>query len=67
MPQREDTIYHAISRGRNDYVAGVPLERCPFSPGSVAAMQWVTEWVHEDTEQQEAVSALCHERGRMAR
>ena len=67
MPQREDTVYHAISRGRNDYVDGVPLERCPFPLGTVAAMQWVTEWIHEDQECSESVHALCQQRGRMAK
>lgn len=67
MPLQEVELSSAVERGRDDCVHGIPLQSCPYTEGTVAAILWITAWIHEEIEDEEAIHALIQQRGRLGK
>jgi hypothetical protein len=65
MPLSEMNVPMATTQGRAAHIRGLELHRCPYPLGTVSALLWISAWVEEDRETEEAVIAICHERGRL--
>lgn len=66
-PRREDSVPSAVSRARDAYIAGRPIESCPYPLGSCEAMLWISEFTREEQEDEEAIYAEVHQRGRLGK